>query len=209
MFFTIFTLLVVLIALTLDLAIMFYIRYRRSTATEPVEPERLVDPEGVIAIRSSAQLELTTLEVENVTARGGAFLRGFFTSTYMVFLPISFILSIVPMPIDVLSASPSGLSSWLQAVGTRLVQDSFPRTSVSIKELDQAVAVLAGATVMGLSLYSAANAQYRRWWNKTQSSMQSQACTRRGSLAGDAIQLQQLVATSQAQEIQGGQSGAS
>lgn len=49
------------------------------------------------------------------------------------------------------------------ATGQRLVQYLFPRTNVSIKELDQAVAVLAGATVLAFSIYSAANAHYRSY----------------------------------------------
>lgn len=31
-------------------------------------------------------------------------------------------------------------------------------------ELDQAVALLAGMTVLGFSVYGAADEQYRRWW---------------------------------------------
>ena len=31
-------------------------------------------------------------------------------------------------------------------------------------DLDQAVALLAGMTVLGFSLYSAADARYKRWW---------------------------------------------
>ncbi|PMD40913.1 hypothetical protein L207DRAFT_633853 [Hyaloscypha variabilis F] len=42
----------------------------------------------------------------------------------------------------------------------------FPKTEASIMDLDQAVALSAGMTVLGFSLYSAADAQYNRWWRK-------------------------------------------
>jgi hypothetical protein len=44
------------------------------------------------------------------------------------------------------------------------IDEFFPRTEASIVDLDQAVALLAGMTVMGFGLYSAADARYKRWW---------------------------------------------
>ena len=45
-----------------------------------------------------------------------------------------------------------------------LVDEFFPETDTGIMELDQAVALLSGMTVLGLSLYSAADQWYRDWW---------------------------------------------
>jgi hypothetical protein len=42
----------------------------------------------------------------------------------------------------------------------------FPKTDTGIKELDQAVALLAGMTVLGFSLYSAADERYKDWWQE-------------------------------------------
>ncbi|KAE9368007.1 hypothetical protein N431DRAFT_514697 [Stipitochalara longipes BDJ] len=42
--------------------------------------------------------------------------------------------------------------------------DFFPKTEANIMDLDQVVALLAGMTVLGFSLYSAADARYKRWW---------------------------------------------
>jgi hypothetical protein len=43
------------------------------------------------------------------------------------------------------------------------IGEFFPRTETSIMDLDQAVALLAGMTVLGFSLYSTADARYKRW----------------------------------------------
>jgi len=44
------------------------------------------------------------------------------------------------------------------------VDEFFPRTEASIMDLDQAVALLAGMSILGFSLHSAADARYKRWW---------------------------------------------
>ena len=49
----------------------------------------------------------------------------------------------------------------------RTAHDLIPKSNTSIKELDQKVALLAGATVLGFSLYSTANAYYQAWRAKT------------------------------------------
>jgi hypothetical protein len=43
------------------------------------------------------------------------------------------------------------------------IDEFFPRTEASIMDLDQAVALLAGMAVLGFSLYSTADAHYKRW----------------------------------------------
>jgi hypothetical protein len=48
--------------------------------------------------------------------------------------------------------------------GRSLVDEFFAKTDTGIKELDQTVALLTGMTVLGLSLYSAADEWYKDWW---------------------------------------------
>ena len=64
--------------------------------------------------------------------------------------------------------------SWL-GILTGAVQPNsrlIPKSNTSIKELDQAVALFAGATVLGFSLYSTADAYYQAWLSKTRATTQ-------------------------------------
>lgn len=72
-----------------------------------------------------------------------------------LFLPMSFVTALFSTFQDMprIVANPRGL-----------FQEFFPSTKSSIMDLDQAVALLAGMTVFGFSLYSAANERYRIWW---------------------------------------------
>ena len=84
-------------------------------------------------------------------------------SLTFLFLPLTFVASTVPITTDILSIRASDLTTWLQATWHRLLEDFFPRTSLSITDLDQAVAFLAGATVLGFSLHSAAHSRYHEF----------------------------------------------
>ena len=59
------------------------------------------------------------------------------------------------------------------AVG-RIAHRVLPISKTSITELDQAVALLAGATVLGFSLYSTADTHYQAWLSKTRAEEQRQ-----------------------------------
>jgi hypothetical protein len=85
-----------------------------------------------------------------------------------VALPISMIGTAIPLSVHAMDISTDGFLTWTRTVASRLVQALFPRTNVSIMDLDQAVAVLAGATVLGFGLYGAANANYEKWLEKVQ-----------------------------------------
>jgi hypothetical protein len=87
---------------------------------------------------------------------------------------ISRMISLVILPITAM-ASAGGMigmqvlyaaTSWATVDG--LIQHLFPQTNVSVKDLDQAVAVLAGATALGFSLYSVADCRYRAWLSRHQ-----------------------------------------
>jgi len=49
------------------------------------------------------------------------------------------------------------------AFTTNLIQSIFPRCNISTSDLDQAVAIFAGGTVLAFSIYSAMNARYKQW----------------------------------------------
>lgn len=82
------------------------------------------------------------------------------TMVTTLFLPVSFVLSLLPLAWhsnshrDFASATTSS---------TRLGRDLFPRTACSISDLDQVVAAVAGATILGFSIYSVAKAYYKIW----------------------------------------------
>lgn len=58
----------------------------------------------------------------------------------------------------------NGRTNW---TGKRSFFDEFfPKTDASIMDLDQAVALLAGMTILGFALYSAADAHYKSWWEE-------------------------------------------
>lgn len=57
------------------------------------------------------------------------------------------------------------MSLWdkVKEFATHFVWDFFPRTACSITDLDQAVAAVAGATALRLSIYSVVKAYYKIW----------------------------------------------
>lgn len=52
-------------------------------------------------------------------------------------------------------------------VGDHLAHHIMPHTNTSVYDLDQAAALLAGMTVLGFSLYSAADSHYQMWRRTT------------------------------------------
>jgi len=85
------------------------------------------------------------------------------SSITLLVLPFGMIGSLSPLLIHTLANSSDRFSSWICKAAIRLIQGLFPHTNVAIMDLDQAVAVLAGATVLGFGLYGAANAHYQKW----------------------------------------------
>ena len=68
-----------------------------------------------------------------------------------------------PLIHDRLATHSASLSTFIHSSASRLFRDLYPRTNVSVTDLDQAVAILAGATILGFGLYGIANAQYEKW----------------------------------------------
>jgi hypothetical protein len=80
---------------------------------------------------------------------------GNLTHLSTLFLPLSFAVSLTPTSTDI----------WQQLIKRRGVLGEFsPKTDSRIMDLDQAVSLLAGMTVFGFSLYSAADARHQSWW---------------------------------------------
>ena len=85
-----------------------------------------------------------------------------------LFLPLSFVASLWPIfwhsTWDHHKASIS-MTFWrkVKESAIRFMRDFFPRTACSITDLDQAVAAVAGATILAFSLYSVARAYFKIW----------------------------------------------
>ncbi|KAL8689347.1 MAG: hypothetical protein Q9218_004964 [Villophora microphyllina] len=112
-----------------------------------------------LAIESLNQIQSTSHPDDFVSSRSAWLL----TPVSMVFLPVSFIASLIPISTNAATFAldaPHEVLRWIIATASRFYQDLWPRTGNSIEELDQAVAVLAGATVLCFSIYGAASAHY-------------------------------------------------
>lgn len=127
----------------------------RITEGRPLNDQALqsaLDMEAVLELERSLQVD------EFLESRHATLL----TVVSIIFLPLSFIASLVPMSSHAVYNAPPSLWPWIQATASRLFRSMFPCTTYSTGELDQAVALLAGATVLCFSLYSAGLAQYRK-----------------------------------------------
>ena len=117
------------------------------------------------------------------TALGRMRHRGFLESTrlYRLALGVSFMLPtyflglVWQMRLGP-SSSRADLQFWFNAAGSRLRQGLFPCTNMSIKDLDQAVALFTGATALVYSFYNVANVHYGKWraWIQAVESFQLQ-----------------------------------
>ena len=85
----------------------------------------------------------------------------------MLFLPGTFVASLFPLSLGALVNLPSQFGPRICTVAFRIAHDLIPSSNTSVKELDQAVALLAGTSVLGFSLYSTADSYYQAWLSKT------------------------------------------
>ncbi|KAH6708879.1 hypothetical protein BKA61DRAFT_696779 [Leptodontidium sp. MPI-SDFR-AT-0119] len=87
----------------------------------------------------------------------------FLTILYLPLAFVSAIFSMSPIAWDLVPSLARSLPRIVPTTGRSLVHEFFPETDTAIMELDQAVALLAGMTVLGFSLYSTADEWYRIW----------------------------------------------
>ena len=107
------------------------------------------------------------------------------SSTFLV-MPLCALSSVGINFVDAASHAPPIVWPWIQATSSKFLRNLLPRTAYSLKELDQAVAMFAGATVLCFSIYGAALAQYESYEEKRQSEYHIRRRQRR-------IRLQQLL----------------
>lgn len=150
-------LLAILFIITLSLATVFIVRRRHRFPPESDNP----DHSRVLEVQSDPFL--------------GSLYAVLITSSTFLFMPAALIASSVPISLNSLSASRAVGIQWIRTTGSRLLRDLFPRTNVSIKELDQAVAVLAGATILGFTVYGAAEAHYHLYCEKVRRQQERRA----------------------------------
>ena len=116
------------------------------------------------------EIETERLEALDHAHKSRAIERQTRLITYVstIFLPISFLLSLFPAGMLGSNAAMLGsdiLRNWFRTT-------FFPRTSFSISDLDQAVAVAAGATILAFNLYSVMKAHYKILSAKDDSSLE-------------------------------------
>ena len=83
-----------------------------------------------------------------------------------------FVAFATPLFSGVMMGLPSQFWPLIRTAAYRIAHGLIPTSNTSIKELDQAVALLAGASVLGFTLYSTADAYYQAWLSKTRASTQ-------------------------------------
>jgi len=111
------------------------------------------------------------------------------TLTYItiLYLPLGFIsgmFSISPAVMDLVPSLAPSLARIVPTRGRSLVHEFFPETDISIMDLDQAVALLVGMTVLGFSLYSTADEIYKAWLEEEKKARESAARRRVGLTSG-------------------------
>ena len=82
-------------------------------------------------------------------------------------LPCVCVATMFPLSSNVFIWVAGESTVWIRTTASRTAHDLIPKSNTSVKELDQAVAILAGASVLGFSLYSTADTYYKAWLSKT------------------------------------------
>jgi hypothetical protein len=147
-FFVSLVVLVILVLLVLGLLVIFYFKQSFRTTLMTSTPD-----EGE-ALRIYRQ--------ENQDPYEDICLRAISKLTHIL-LPNCLFSVAFPLIHDRLATHSASLSTFIHSSASRLFRDLYPRTNVSVTDLDQAVAILAGATILGFGLYGIANAQYEKW----------------------------------------------
>ena len=132
----------------------------RNTSTQATNTQEdgLDDTQRVL-LRRLQRLENDSLQKSGEDNRALASL----TVISVLFLPLSFFATIFPTILNSAQAFDKGTSFWraLKGFVNVFVRGFFPQSNYSILDLDQAVAVAAGATVLAFNIYSVAKAYHK------------------------------------------------
>ena len=79
----------------------------------------------------------------------------------LLILPLTGLASVVPLSFLTFRDLPGSVLPWIRAAASHIIHGIIPKSDTSIRELDQAVALLAGASVLGFTCYSTAQDLYR------------------------------------------------
>lgn len=93
-------------------------------------------------------------------------------SMTMFSLPLCFLGTAWPLFSSILTDLPHLLTPWLRATISHFTRVLVLRSNISVKEPDQEVALLAGATVLGIILYNVANSYQEAWVLRTKETQQ-------------------------------------
>ena len=93
-------------------------------------------------------------------------------SMTMLSLPLCFLGTSWPLCSSVFTDLPPQLMPWLRAAGSNVRRGLVPNSNIHVKELDQVVALLAGATVLCINLYNVANSYHEAWILRTKETQQ-------------------------------------
>ena len=87
-----------------------------------------------------------------------------------LFIPYTFVATMFPLlSLQNSGTLPSQFGPWVRATAVCIAGDMIPKSDTSIMDLDQGVALLAGATVLGFSIYSTVESYYQVWQMRTRS----------------------------------------
>ncbi len=108
---------------------------------------------------ANAQIRSEGLDQDFVDSKNA---RGI-TWVTMLFLPFAFLASVFPLTAGIFENLPPEPLLRLQTAVSHFTRSLIPASNTSVRDLDQAVAILAGASVLGFSIYDMANAYYNNW----------------------------------------------
>jgi hypothetical protein len=149
---------VILIFLTISFLLVFYIERR------PQVPRREILDWPTSPYNQSVELEISSRRIIwNFHEQNNENIR-FLHLGFWVILPLCSMGCPGPLLLQELFVPATNLWSWTRAVGSRLIQALFPRTNASMKDLDQAVALLGGVTILIFGFYGIAFAYYQQWF---------------------------------------------
>ena len=93
-------------------------------------------------------------------------------SMTMLSFPLLLLGSAWPLGSSIFADPTLPLVQWLRAASSLFARGLVPKSNISVKELDQAIALLAGATVLGFNLHGVANNYYGAWLLRTKERQQ-------------------------------------